>query len=55
MEDIHLPAKKKLMKQLYETFETLALALPANEAFFESNPSYHKYDTYLSYINVSKL
>ena len=43
------------MKKLFETFETLALTLNRNDDFFESNPSYHEYDTYLAFTDVSEL
>ena len=40
------------MKKLYESFESFALTVPKCDAFFESNPTYHQYDTYLTYINT---
>jgi len=42
------------MKKFYESYETLALTIPKNDSFFESNPTFHQYDTYLTYINVKK-
>ena len=43
------------MKKLYESYESLALTIPNNYSFFESNPTFHQYDTFLTYINVNSL
>ena len=40
------------MKKLYESYETLALTIPKSDSFFQSNPTFHQYDTYLTYTNV---
>lgn len=43
------------MKKLFESYESLALTIPNNYSFFESNPTFHKYDTFLTFINVNSL
>lgn len=43
------------MKKLYESYESLALTIPNNYSFFESNPTFHQYDTFLTFINVNSL
>ena len=43
------------MKKLYESYESLALTLPKSDCFFESNPTFHQYDTYLTHTNVESV
>jgi hypothetical protein len=45
----------QLVKDLYSTFETLALSLKEKELFFESNPQYHVYDAYFMHIKTESI
>ena len=47
--------RAETVKQLYETFESLALTLEEKEVFFESNPQYHVYDSYFTFKNVESV
>ena len=47
--------KAATMKKLYESYESLALTLPKSDCFFESNPTFHQYDTYLTHTNVESV
>ena len=55
MKNSELLEQATIMKKLYGAFETLAMSLPDNSEFFNSNPNFHIYDTYLTYINVACL
>lgn len=43
------------MKKLFESYESMALTIPQYDPFFESNPTFHQYDTYLTHINVHRV
>jgi hypothetical protein len=55
LDNEELLAKAAAMKKLYESYESLALTIPEPDSFFESNPSFHQYDTYLTHINTHAL